>query len=105
MKKIIIISFLLQVVFSGYIYSQFTGYYGKINKKPAYHCPNPVVSLGDQNDDGYDDFMICEWKGRLETGDYDTLYTFYFYKGGKSWILYLTILFHFHIRLPMDHTA
>jgi len=83
MKKLIIFSFLLQLLFSINIYSQFNGYYGKINKKPAYHCPNPVVSLGDQNDDGYDDFMICEWKGRLETGDYDTLYTFYFYKGGE----------------------
>ena len=83
MKKIILISFLLQVVFSGYIYSQFTGYYGKINKKPAYDCPNPIVSLGDQNNDGYDDFMICEWQGQLLGGEYDTLYTFYFYKGGE----------------------
>ncbi|HOJ18272.1 MAG TPA: T9SS type A sorting domain-containing protein [Ignavibacteriaceae bacterium] len=82
MKKIIIISFLLQIVFSVYCYSQFNGYYGKINKKPAYACPNPIVSLGDQNNDGYDDFMICEWQGQLLGGEYDTLYTFYFYKGG-----------------------
>ncbi len=60
MKKIILLSFLIQVVFSGYIYSQFTGYYGKINIKPAYWPKESVISLGDQNNDGYDDFMIYE---------------------------------------------
>ena len=60
MKKLILLSFLIQVVFSGYIYSQFTGYYGKINIKPAYWPKESVISLGDQNNDGYDDFMIYE---------------------------------------------
>jgi len=77
MKKIIIISFLIQVVFTVSIYSQFTGYYGTINKKPAYDGYENILALGDQNDDGYDDYLICEGNFR-----FDTLYTFYFYHGG-----------------------
>ena len=77
MKKIIIISFLLQIVFSVYCYSQFNGYYGKINKKPAYDGQGTILALGEQNDDGYDDFVIC-------SGNYsfNIPYVFSFYRGG-----------------------
>ncbi|HOJ19825.1 MAG TPA: T9SS type A sorting domain-containing protein [Ignavibacteriaceae bacterium] len=77
MKKIIIISFLIQVVFSGYIYSQFTGYYGTINKKPAYWPKESVISLGDQNNDGYDDFMIYENREYVDQTAFH-----YIYNGG-----------------------
>ncbi|MHC1737346.1 MAG: T9SS type A sorting domain-containing protein [Ignavibacteriaceae bacterium] len=76
MKKLIILSFLLQLLFSINIYSQFTGYYGKINTRPAYDGEESVVTLRDQNDDGYDDYVICEGNYRL-----DTLYTLYFFHG------------------------
>ena len=97
MKKIILISFLLQIVFSEYSYSQFDGYYGTINKRPTYgfNGSGTIMALGDQNNDGYDDFLIC-------TGKYpDTLYTFYFYHGGPV----IDTIPYFQFSLPFRTTT
>jgi hypothetical protein len=55
--------------------------------------PNPIVSLGDQNNDGYDDFMICEWQGQLWVGNMIPSIHFIFIRGEKYWILFLLQIF------------
>ena len=96
MKKIILISFLLQIVFSEYSYSQFTGYYGTINKRPAYDGTGTIMALGDQNSDGYDDFLICTGKYQL-----DIPYTFYFFHGGPV----IDTIPYFQFSLPFRTTT
>ena len=58
MKKIILISFLLQVVFSGYSYSQFSNVLFRKYLNLDWNSERRVVALGDQNGDGYDDFLL-----------------------------------------------
>jgi len=97
MKKLILLSFLLQIVLSDYSYSQFDGYYGTINKRPTYgyNGLGTIMALGDQNNDGYDDFLIC-------TGKYpDTLYTLYFYHGGPV----IDTIPYFQFSLPFRTTT
>jgi len=58
MKKLIIFSFLLQIVFSGYSYSQFSNVLFKKYLNLDWYTESRVLALGDQNGDGYDDFLL-----------------------------------------------
>jgi len=89
MKKIIIISFLLQVVFSGYSYSQFSNVLFRKYLKLDWYTESRVLALGDQNGDGYDDFLLhgAPWAD-----------TFMIYMGGETIDTNSAMLFNNRVR-------
>ena len=89
MKKIIILSFLIQVVFSGYCYSQFSNVLFRKYLNLDWYSESRVLALGDQNGDGYDDFMLhgAPWAD-----------TFMIYMGGETIDTNSAMLFNNRVR-------
>lgn len=58
MKKLILLSFLIQIVLSEYSYSQFSNVLFRKYLNLDWNSERRVVALGDQNGDGYDDFLL-----------------------------------------------
>ncbi|NLH60325.1 MAG: T9SS type A sorting domain-containing protein [Ignavibacteriales bacterium] len=89
MKKIIIISFLLQIVFSGYSYSQFSNVLFRKYLNLDWNSESRVLALGDQNGDGYDDFLLhgAPWAD-----------TFMIYMGGETIDTNSAMLFNNRVR-------